>query len=119
VASGLLHHKLLGVFGIEYSRRHRKLKIRNLLVGAGNTLLIPEIRLTNPGKKFQPFFEGLRELLARNPKIKKLIFQGGGSVVIPEDFRWWCWGNRIEIQVLAPDKFDAAYPNNPIENDDL
>jgi hypothetical protein len=117
VASGLLHHKLLGVFGIEHSMSDRKLKIRNLLVDAGSTLLIPEIRLTNPGKKFQPFFEGLRELLARNPKIKKLIFRGGGKVVIPEDFRWWCLGNRIEIQVLPPDKFDAAYPDNPIEKE--
>ena len=117
VASGLLHHKVLGVFGIEYSRRHRKLKIRNLLVDAGTTLLIPEIRLTNPGKKFQPFFEGLRELLARNPNIKKLIFRGGDNAVIPEDFRWWCLGNRIEIQVLPPDEFEAAYPDKPIEKE--
>ena len=118
VASGLFLHRLLSIFGIEYSRRHRKLKIRNLLVDAGYTLLIPEIRLTNPGKKFQPFFEGLRELIARNPKIKKLIFRGGGNVIIPEDFRWWCLGNRIEIQMLNPNDFDAAYPDNPIENGD-
>lgn len=113
VASGLFINNLLSIFGIEYSMDDRKLKIRNLLVDAGNTLLIPEIRLTNPGKKFQPFFEGLRELLARNPNIKKFIFRGGSSVVIPDDFIWWCLGNQIEIQVLPPNGFDADYPENP------
>ncbi|HXR05025.1 MAG TPA: hypothetical protein VN836_10005 [Verrucomicrobiae bacterium] len=119
VASGLLDQNLLNIFGVEYLQKHRTLKIRNLLVDGGDTLLIPEIRTANPGKTFQPFFEGLRELLARNPKIKKLVFRGGGNVVIPEDLRWWCLGNRIEIQVLSADRFDAAYPNNPIEDGNL
>jgi len=113
VASGLLNHKILSVFGIEYSKKTKKLKIRNLLANHGTTLLIPTIRLTNPGEKFQPFFEGLRELLARNPSIKELIFRGGAAVVIPDDFIWWRLGHQIEIQQLPPNEYDAEFPENP------
>jgi hypothetical protein len=45
------------------------------------------------------FFKELQKEIEHHiPKIKKLVFQDGGSIPIPESFKQWCTDNRIEIK---------------------
>ena len=53
----------------------------------------PSIGINNP----DDFFKELqKEIQQHLPKIKKLVFQDGGSMPIPDRFKDWCRKNGIE-----------------------
>ena len=54
----------------------------------------PSIGINNPDDFFKEF---QKEIEHHIPKIKKLVFQDGGSIPIPDSFKKWCRENGIEI----------------------
>jgi hypothetical protein len=55
----------------------------------------PSIGINNPDDFFKEF---QKEIEHHIPKIKKLVFQDGGSTPIPDWFKKWCRENGIEIK---------------------
>ena len=68
------------------------------------TILIPGV-IQRPSigiNSAEDFFKELQKEIEHHlPNIKKLVFQDGGSIPIPEGFRDWCRQNGIEIKWVS------------------
>lgn len=111
VATGLKAHAVFSIFGIEYWKKNYEVRVRNLVCNCGTRLLIPKTR-TQPHGRFQDFYQGLQQLLERNPNVRSLVFQ----TPIPPEFLAWCGNNQINIEVLQPVQFANLYPETLIND---
>lgn len=56
----------------------------------------PSIGINSP----EDFFKELqKEIQHHFPKIKKMVFEGNGTITIPDWFKKWCKDNGIEINL--------------------
>jgi hypothetical protein len=63
----------------------------------------------NTESEIKDYFDRLkREIGLRG--IGKIVFQGGGNIPIPDDFREWCKQNNIKIEILDEDELNRLYP---------
>jgi hypothetical protein len=63
----------------------------------------------NTDSEIKDYFDRLkREIGLRG--IGKIVFQGGGNIPIPDDFREWCNQNNINIEILDEDELNRLYP---------
>jgi hypothetical protein len=74
------------------------------------TILVPGIVLSQTKnnsiqEQIEKYFEDLKKEIQRQLplKIRSVIFQGGGVIPIPKDFRDWCKQMGIEIVVFYHD----------------
>ena len=117
LATALRDAALFSVFGVKVTklRDGRQIEIRNLYRDKGQTLLIPQIPAAP-----NDFWNDLREIIQSDTRVvKRVVFRGGGNVKIPDWFREWCAQNDVEIELIAPDKFDDDWGDQerPITSD--
>lgn len=87
-----------------------------VLDGARGTVVVvrPGIRLDpqagNVDQQVGDYFGRLRKMLeglkSKRP-VRHLVFQGGGTVPIPDRFRDWCESQGIRIHIIDPENPSA------------
>ena len=92
-----------------------RLSIRNLILNGesnGKTIIVPELP-TGWVNTPERWFVGMGNALVGSG-MSKIIFRGGGNVMIPDWFVELCRQLGIDIVILEPEAFDQQFPDNPI-----
>ena len=84
-------------------------------------IVLPRFKNESIKEQIENYFENLKkEIQKQQPlKIRSIIFQGGGVIPIPKDFKDWCKQMGVEIVILdnynIPDSNDFDKLDNIFE----